>query len=195
MTTNKITRSRGRPSVFNREEAVQTALALFRQKGYEGVGVAELGAAIGIKPPSLYAAFGSKQGLFEAAIELCVVQEGGFIAKALDSATTLEDAVRDVLVKAANMYSRLPHKCGCLVLEEARSAVSVDAQATAVSHCNATRVYLDQIFCQLGSGDSRGLANYVLTAMTGLSGAARQGVGRKELVKAAESFAKAVTCY
>ncbi len=195
MTTKKITRARGRPSVFNRDDAVQTALTLFHQKGYEGVGVAELGAAMGIKPPSLYAAFGSKHGLFEAAIEAYVAQQGGFIAAALGNATTLEDAVRNVLVKAANLYSRSPDQCGCLVLEEARSAICEDAKVTAVSHCNATRVFLDQAFRRLGSADSRGLANYVLTAMTGLSGAARQGVGRKALVKTAESFAKAATCY
>ena len=50
---------------------METALALFHERGYDAVGVAELSQATGVKPPSLYAAFGSKQGLFERAVALC----------------------------------------------------------------------------------------------------------------------------
>jgi len=52
--TTKIQRKRGRPSAFDRNIAIDVALELFWQKGYEGVGVAELGEAIEINPPSLY---------------------------------------------------------------------------------------------------------------------------------------------
>jgi AcrR family transcriptional regulator len=43
-------------------------MLLFWRHGYEATSVAELTAAMGITPPSLYAAFGDKQGLFLAAV-------------------------------------------------------------------------------------------------------------------------------
>ncbi|HFL4097314.1 TPA: TetR/AcrR family transcriptional regulator [Escherichia coli] len=42
-------------------------LTMFWSRGYEPTSVADLCAAIGIRPPSLYAAFGSKAALFVAA--------------------------------------------------------------------------------------------------------------------------------
>ena len=67
MTTN-IPRSpgrpRGRPRKFDPDEALATAQALFQARGYDAVGVADITAALGINPPSFYAAFGSKAGLY-----------------------------------------------------------------------------------------------------------------------------------
>ncbi len=45
-------------------------MALFRRHGYEGVSLAMLTDVIGIAPPSLYAAFGSKAGLYSEALDL-----------------------------------------------------------------------------------------------------------------------------
>ena len=62
--TEKI-RKRGRPRAFDREAALATASTLFHAHGYEGVGVAALADAMGINPPSLYAAFGCKAALYD----------------------------------------------------------------------------------------------------------------------------------
>jgi TetR/AcrR family transcriptional regulator, copper-responsive repressor len=60
----------GRPREFNRDAALLIAMKLFCKHGYEGVSIAELTAAMNISPPSLYAAFGSKEGLFREALAL-----------------------------------------------------------------------------------------------------------------------------
>jgi len=86
VTDAKKEHTRGRPRCFDRTEAVKTALALFRQRGYDGVGVAELSQALGIKPPSLYAAFGNKHGLFVEAIKIYAAEEGKFIHDAVSRA-------------------------------------------------------------------------------------------------------------
>ena len=51
--------TKGRPRTFDREEALQKALRIFWELGYEPASVAAICKAIGINPPSFYAAFGS----------------------------------------------------------------------------------------------------------------------------------------
>ena len=58
----------GRPPRFNRDEAIHQAMLLFWERGYEGTTLEALLEAMGgIKPPSFYNAFGSKEELFRAA--------------------------------------------------------------------------------------------------------------------------------
>src|ERR1700761_2872773 len=59
----------GRPRSFCTDTALDRAMTVFWRKGYEGASLAELTEAMGINPPSLYAAFGNKEGLFRAVLE------------------------------------------------------------------------------------------------------------------------------
>ena len=61
---------RGRPRGFDRDAALRRAMELFWRRGFEGVSMADLTAAMGIAAPSLYAAFVSKEALFREAIAL-----------------------------------------------------------------------------------------------------------------------------
>ena len=57
------------PKGYIREEVLDRAIAAFRRQGYSGTSTAELAEALGINRKSMYAEFGSKQQLFEAALE------------------------------------------------------------------------------------------------------------------------------
>ena len=61
----------GRPRNFDREQAVEQALHLFWQHGYDATSLAQLKAGLGggISAPSFYAAFGSKEALFEECVQ------------------------------------------------------------------------------------------------------------------------------
>ena len=54
---------------FDTGKAVDAAIELFRRRGFEGVSIQEIVAATGIGRGSLYAAFGSKEGIYHAALE------------------------------------------------------------------------------------------------------------------------------
>lgn len=55
---------------YDRDEAVTAAMGVFWLHGFRGTSVAMLCQATGLNPKSLYAAFGSKEGLFEEALRV-----------------------------------------------------------------------------------------------------------------------------
>src|ERR1700761_2011508 len=57
-----------RPRVFEEAEVLDRAMEVFWRLGYEGASMAELTKAMGLNSPSIYAAFGSKRGLFDAVL-------------------------------------------------------------------------------------------------------------------------------
>ncbi|ESH14867.1 TetR family regulatory protein [Salmonella enterica subsp. enterica serovar Gaminara str. ATCC BAA-711] len=68
-TTSCAKKSRGRPKVFDREAALDKAMTLFWQHGYEATSLADLVEATGAKAPTLYAEFTNKEGLFRAVLD------------------------------------------------------------------------------------------------------------------------------
>src|SRR5258707_637366 len=59
----------GRPREFDRGAALESAMLLFWRKGFAMTSMNDLCEAMGIRSPSLYAAFGSKEGLYLEAVD------------------------------------------------------------------------------------------------------------------------------
>ncbi len=49
---------------YDRSHVVDQAMAVFWERGYGKTSICDLVAATGLKPGSLYAAFGSKKGIY-----------------------------------------------------------------------------------------------------------------------------------
>ncbi len=64
----KKAKGRERRRAFDLEKALARAQPLFHIHGYDGVGVATLSEALGIQPPSFYAAFRGKAALFARSV-------------------------------------------------------------------------------------------------------------------------------
>lgn len=73
-TISSHKRSRGRPKVFDREDALEKAMTLFWKHGYEGTSLSDLVAATGAKAPTLYAEFTNKEGLFRAVLNYYIAR-------------------------------------------------------------------------------------------------------------------------
>ena len=69
----------GRPRSYDRDEVLENALLLFWRKGFEGAHLQELVEVTGLNRFSLYKEFGSKEGLFEAAMERYMEQLGELV--------------------------------------------------------------------------------------------------------------------
>ena len=110
------TKSRGgRPWSFDRDAAVETAMLLFWRHGYEGVSIGDLTKAIGIAPPSLYAAFGSKAGLYQQAMARYEETLGRLDVAVIGSAKSLPEAVRLLLEGAVRNVTHRKHERGCMI--------------------------------------------------------------------------------
>lgn len=105
----------GRPRTFDREDALQKAMMVFWEKGFEGTTMAELIGVIGMKAPSVYAAFGNKDALFREAVELYKgqVEQGPF--KALYASSHIYEALENSLHETVKMLSG-GKVSGCLIM-------------------------------------------------------------------------------
>lgn len=105
---------RGRPRSFDREVALEKVMKVFWEKGYECAQINDFTAAIGITPPSFYAAFGSKEQAFREAVDHYKATIGGAPLNALDEAATLKQGIRAMLESHADKVCACPSG-GCMV--------------------------------------------------------------------------------
>lgn len=104
-------------------------MRLFWAHGYEATSIAMLTAAMGITPPSLYAAFGDKRALFRAAVDRYLGGGADAIAVGIAGAPDARTAARDLLISAAIGDTGADTPPGCLL---ASSIVSASPEAATV---------------------------------------------------------------
>jgi AcrR family transcriptional regulator len=90
-------------------------MEVFWAKGYDGAQLTDLTAAIGVTPPSFYAAFGSKEAAFREAVDLYVVTVAAAPIQALEAAPTVREGIRAMLEGSVDVaLSNSPG--GCLLI-------------------------------------------------------------------------------
>lgn len=188
-TTNEKTR-RGRPLSFNRENALHTALQLFWKQGYEGTSIADLVNAMGIAPPSLYTAFGSKEQLYLEVVDLYLQGPGNFIQHALAQTSDARSFTEQVLSNAANEFTAHNHPPGCIVSSGLLTSANLHHKmAQSLSDLrSATLGLIRQRFEQAqdcgelpASTDCHSLARFFGAVIQGMSIQARDGADATEL--------------
>jgi AcrR family transcriptional regulator len=110
-----LRRARGRPKNFDRGVALQQAMKLFWERGYEGASFDDLTATMGISPSSFYNSFGSKQHLYQEATEAYMAAAGKWFASELDADTDTKTAFHRLLTAAAREFTRDDLPTGCMI--------------------------------------------------------------------------------
>jgi AcrR family transcriptional regulator len=106
----------GRPRAFDADAALDEAMEVFWRHGYEGATIAQLTQAMGINPPSLYACFGSKEGLLKAALDRYTTKRAAFMEDILHAPTAREVAER-MLMGIADTQTDPANPPGCLLVQ------------------------------------------------------------------------------
>jgi TetR/AcrR family transcriptional regulator, copper-responsive repressor len=106
---------RGRPPAFDRTDALTAAMNLFWRHGFEGTSIAMLTKAMGVNPPTLYAAFGSKAELYRHTLTHYLTVERREHGQLVQDAPTARQAVEAYLRFAARAYADPTGPPGCMV--------------------------------------------------------------------------------
>lgn len=189
----------GRPRAFDIDKALERALRVFWEKGYEGSSLSDLTEAMGINRPSLYAAFGNKEALFRKALDRYVEGTMAFVRDAINQPTARGVAER-LLRSAADMVTNPHNPPGCLTV---RGALSSGEEADPIRLELALRRSEGEALIrkrferakregELPPGaNPADLARYVATVYQGMSVQAAGGATRQQLRRVAETALRA----
>jgi AcrR family transcriptional regulator len=188
MVENK-TVTLGRPRAFDPDQALDRALEVFWRKGYEGTSIADLTAAMGINPPSLYGAFGNKEALFRRALDRYEALHEASWRDALDAPTGYE-AIERLLMRSAASLGDKRNPPGCLMVQAAlcggEECASVTKELAARREASLALIR-ERLKRAKRDGDlpedadPASLARYATTVLHGMAVQAAGGAGRKEL--------------
>ena len=130
----------GRPRTFDRDKAVEQAMYLFWQNGYESTSLSQLksGIANGISAPSFYAAFGSKEALFQECMQLYLSTYAQVTECLWSSRMAPREALETALRQSARMQCERGHPKGCMVGLSVMSAPS-EENATLIEPMTRSR--------------------------------------------------------
>jgi len=116
----------GRPISFDKDAALEAAMLLFWERGYEGTSMADLTQAMGLNPSSIYAAFGDKHALFQLTVKRYMEIRAQYAVKALEE-PTLERFIRALFDNTVAFLTTPGHPPICMTLAGAIGC-SVDAK-------------------------------------------------------------------
>jgi TetR/AcrR family transcriptional repressor for divergent bdcA len=181
--TDKI---RQRRPAFDREAGVAIAQAMFHEHGFDAVSLTDLVEAMDIKPPSFYAAYGSKAELFEKAMLRYASENALPLNKLLAPGRSVPEALAALLVAAAKQYGKDSVLRGCMITEGMR-ADDVVAREMAETLANGGIRAIQDYLAQALPDKAQCLTDYLSITLRGLSAAACNGMPRKRLIEAAQT--------
>lgn len=184
----------GRPREFNADQALDKALNVFWRNGYEGTSIADLTEAMGINPPSLYAAFGNKEKLFRKALDRYAQQVTSYWNEAVEKPTA-RGMAEHLLRKSADFLSEECNPPGCMMV---RTAMQCSAAEESIERELASRRATGEVMLRerLATAKDKGelpadldpqdYARYLMTVLEGMSVRSANGSSCEELHKIAE---------
>jgi AcrR family transcriptional regulator len=181
--------ARGRPRCFSLEEALDRSLLLFWAKGFQNTSLDEIAEAVGVKKPSLYAAFGDKEMLFRKVLQRYSGKLSGPI-QALDRYADIREAIDAFIELGIASGCSQGHPRGCLLASAFADSTllppnltkEIKALVNQAEHAVAKRLKRAVRDEQLPADfDANGAAKLLITLMHGIALRVRAGESRAAL--------------
>jgi AcrR family transcriptional regulator len=184
----------GRPISFDKDVAIEAAMLLFWERGYEGTSMADLTQAMGLNPSSIYAAFGDKHELFQLAVKRYMEMRAQYAVKALEE-PTLEKFIRALFSNTVDFLTTPGHPPTCMTLAGAvgcsLSATPARDLMTEIRKQNQAAIKERLLAARKNGELSKEIsvddyARYLSTIIAGLSIQAANGSTKVELKRTAQ---------
>lgn len=169
--------TRGRPKSFCPDRALENAMQLFWQRGYEAASLQDLQAATGLSKSSLYQTYPSKQAWFVAAFSRYVAQRRALLLEQLEASASPLAFIRERLLSVLEDDGPGGVPRGCMLVNVANefslsepALVPVLQQATA----GVCQVFEEALARAVACGELRNgqdlaaRAGYLQCVMSGL---------------------------
>ncbi len=195
MVKARLSKPVGRPRLFDEASVVDQAIRVFWERGFEGASLSELTHAMGIKPGSLYVAFGNKQELFRMALRRYLATEVSFIQDALNEPTAF-GVVQRLLRESALFLSRPGFPRGCMTIQASQVITEEGAEVhkeLLELRVRSQKQLRDRLSRAKREGDlpadshPDSLARFVVAVYQGMTVQSVNGASRKDLLDLAET--------
>src|SRR5438132_8918375 len=188
---------RGRPRAFDPDAALDRAMHVFWDKGYEGASLSQLTRAMRINRPSLYAAFGNKAELFRKVLDRYMDGPVGYFGKAL-AAPKARSVVEEIFFGTARMADDPTIPAGCLMVQGALACGNASARKEVAARRAAAEVALRRRLQQAKregdlpkNAEPAELASYVMTVVRGMAVQSASGASSDQLRRVAKMALRA----
>ncbi|MBS7811288.1 TetR/AcrR family transcriptional regulator [Roseococcus pinisoli] len=143
----------GRPRSFDREEAIDAAMKLFWEQGYEPTSLSQLREGMGgLSSASFYGAFESKEALFREVVARYIATYGQSTASLKDDSLPPREAIELALRRSARMQTEASHPPGCLVI-------------LGSSNCSPESRHIDALLAEERARNRHGIQRHVERAV------------------------------
>lgn len=105
-----------RPREFDQDKALDAAMHVFWEKGFEATSLSDLTVNMGIQRPSIYAAFGDKKGLFEAALRKYTSSHAAHVRLSLQKHSSVREAFRTFFEDMVSQEYEKSPSTGCFCI-------------------------------------------------------------------------------
>ncbi|GGD50730.1 TetR/AcrR family transcriptional regulator [Paenibacillus nasutitermitis] len=167
-----------RPREFDEEKALDTAMKLFWEKGFEATSLSDLTSRMGIQRPSIYSTFGDKKGLFEAALRKYTSSHAAYVRANFQNNSSVKEAFRAFFENMVAKENEKSPNWGCFCINSMVELAPHDEKFEILTREH--QMYLSVIFQEaiergLRSGEldsginAKGLAQTLVISLIGLT--------------------------
>ncbi len=155
---------------FDRGDVIENATKLFWDSGFNGTSMQEVFAVTGLKPGSIYLAFGNKEGLFRETLDSYAFNNLNDIKRTLDSTESVSHGICKILRHMVNESSQSDY-CSCFLVKSQLELASEhpELHALVVRHLQEVEdLYRDYLLSECDKGTAMIRARSIMMHIFGL---------------------------